>query len=65
MQSEELMELMEMGRGNVNQPLIRLEELNIPEGGFELLNFELYRTYVLGENSRTTSPSNEFMFNFI
>lgn len=63
--AEELIELMEMGRGNVNQPLIRLDELNIPEGGFELLNFELYRTYVLGENLITTEPSNEFMFNFI
>lgn len=63
--AEELIELMEMGRGNVNQPLIRQEELDYPEGGLELLNYELYRKYMLGDNLPTSEPSNEFMFNFI
>jgi beta-1,4-mannosyl-glycoprotein beta-1,4-N-acetylglucosaminyltransferase len=63
--AEELIQLMNLGRGNVNQPLLRREDWNYyPEGGWDLLNYELYRIYVLGENPQQ-QPSNNFMFNFI
>ena len=64
--AEELIELMERGRGNVNQYLNRVEDFNdYPEDGFELLNYELYRRYVLGNETQPQKPSNNFMFDFI
>jgi len=63
--AEELIQLMESGKGNVNQDLRRIEDWDYyPEGGWDLLNYELYRRYVLGDTPQQ-QPSNDFMFNFI